>query len=141
MNIEEQITNYINSQSGQKSIEMAELHSYILSLLPGTRLWYDDGRNAENKVVSNPNIGYGFQTLNYANGSSKEFFQIGLSANTTGFSIYILGLKDKSYLASTYGKRLGKATVTGYCIKFKTIRDIQLDVLGEAILYGVKATQ
>ena len=109
--------------------------------MPGTRLWYDDGRNAENKVVSNPNIGYGFQTLNYANGSSKEFFQIGLSANTTGFSIYILGLKDKSYLASSYGKRLGKATVTGYCIKFKTIRDIQLDVLGEAILYGVKATQ
>lgn len=141
MNIEEQITNYINSQSGQKSIEMAELHSYILSLLPGTRLWYDDGRNAENKVVSNPNIGYGLQKLKYANGSSKEFFQIGLSANTTGFSIYILGLKDKSYLASTYGKRLGKATVTGYCIKFKTIRDIQLDVLGEAILYGVKATQ
>jgi hypothetical protein len=141
MNNEEQITNYINSQSGQKSIEMAELHSYILSLLPGTRLWYDDGRNAENKVVSNPNIGYGLQKLKYANGSSKEFFQIGLSANTTGFSIYILGLKDKSYLASTYGKRLGKATVTGYCIKFKTIRDIQLDVLGEAILYGVKATQ
>ena len=41
-------------------------------------------------------------------------FQIGLSANKTGISVYILGIEDKKYLAQTYGKDLGKASVTGY---------------------------
>ncbi len=91
--------------------------------------------------MSNPNIGYGAYTIKYANGTSREFFQVGLSANTTGISVYILGLKDKTYLAQNYGKKLGKASVTGYCIKFKTIKDINLDVLEEAIKDGVEATR
>jgi len=63
-----------------------------------------------------------------------------LSANTTGISVYILGLKDKTYLAQTYGKELGKASVTGYCIKFKNLKDININTLEAAIRYGVKAT-
>jgi len=63
-----------------------------------------------------------------------------LSANTTGISVYILGLEDKTYLAKTYGKILGKASVTGYCIKFKALKDINIDILASAIQYGVEAT-
>ncbi|HTB86755.1 MAG TPA: hypothetical protein VK743_02315, partial [Steroidobacteraceae bacterium] len=62
------------------------------------------------------------------------------SANKTGISVYILGIKDKSYLARTYGKTLGKATVSGYCIKFKTLTGINVDVLQAAIRYGAEAT-
>ena len=97
--------------------------------------------NRENKIVSNPNIGYGLQTMKYAGGKTKEFYQIGLSANTTGISVYILGLEDKSYLSKTYGKDLGKASITGYCIKFKTLKDINIEVLKEAIQYGVNETK
>jgi hypothetical protein len=61
-----------------------------------------------------------------------------LSGNTTGISIYILGIKDKSYLARTHAKKLGKATVTGYCIRFKTINDINLESLEAAIKDGIK---
>jgi hypothetical protein len=57
-----------------------------------------------------------------------------LSANTTGISVYILGIKDKKYLAETYGKKLGKASVTGYCIKFKTLKDINIETLKAAIV-------
>jgi hypothetical protein len=64
-----------------------------------------------------------------------------MSANTTGISIYVLGLEDKKYLANTYGNRLGKASVTGYCIKFKKLKDINVDVLVEAIRYGVEQTR
>lgn len=95
-----------------------------------------DGKNSDGKTVSNPNIGYGFQTIPYADGSSREFYQIGLSANTAGISVYILGIKDKSYLSQTYGKTIGKASVTGYCIKFKALRDIDINVLGNAIRDG-----
>jgi hypothetical protein len=77
-------------------------------------------------------------TIQYADGTSKEFYQIGMSANTTGISVYILGIKDKTYLAQTYGKKLGKASVSGYCIKFKALKDINIDVLEAAVRYGAQ---
>src|SRR5450432_2575196 len=137
MNVQEQIKKYITSQPESKRSDMQELHGFILQVLPGCKLWFLDGKNGENKTVSNPNIGYGLYTIKYADGSTKEFFQIGLSANKTGISVYILGLKDKTYLAKTYGKTLGKASVSGYCIKFKSLKDIHIDILGAAIRYGV----
>jgi hypothetical protein len=133
MNIEEQIKAYITSQPEPKRSDMQELHRFILQVLPGSKLWFLDGKNSENKTVSNPNIGYGLQTIKYADGTTREFYQIGLSANTTGISVYILGIKDKKYLAETFGKNLGKASVSGYCIKFKTLKDINIDVLEAAI--------
>lgn len=140
MTVLEEIENNITSQPEQKRSDMQTLHMRILQTLPGCKLWFDDGKNAENKTVNNPTIGYGLQTIKYADGSTKEFFQIGMSANKTGISIYILGLKDKTYLAQTYGNELGKASVTGYCIKFNKLKDIDLDVLESAIQHGVEAT-
>src|SRR3954465_15821224 len=119
MNIQEQIKKYISIQPEPKRNDMQALQGIILQLMPGCKLWFMDGKDSEDKTVSNPNIGYGFQTLKYADGKTREFYQIGLSANKTGISVYILGIKDKKYLAKTYGKKLGKASVTGYCIKFK----------------------
>ncbi|MEO7211348.1 MAG: DUF1801 domain-containing protein [Mucilaginibacter sp.] len=140
MDVQEQIAEYINSQPQPKRSDMETLHKHILQTLPGCKLWFLDGKNEEGKVVSNPNIGYGFYTMKYTNGTTREFYQIGLSANTTGISVYILGIEDKTYLAQTYGKTLGKASVTGYCIKFKALKDINLDVLEAAIRYGVEVT-
>jgi len=140
MNVEEQIKAYITGQPEPKRSDMQELYTRILGVLPGCKLWFDDGKNSENKTVSNPNIGYGLYTIKYADGKTRDFFQIGLSANTTGISVYILGLKDKTYLAQTYGKEIGKASVTGYCIRFKTLKDIHVNILEAAIRYGVDAT-
>ena len=139
MNVEEQIKKYINGQPEPKRSDMHELHRIILQIMPASKLWFLDGKNSENKTVSNPNIGYGLQTMKYADGTTREFYQIGLSANTTGISVYILGIKDKKYLAQTYGKKLGKASVSGYCIKFKTLKDINIDILEAAIRYRVEA--
>jgi Domain of unknown function (DU1801) len=140
MNVKEEIKKYITSQPEPKRDEMQELHKHILQVLPKCKLWFLDGKDSKGKTVSNPNIGYGSYSIKYADGTTREFYQIGLSANTTGISVYILGIKDKKYLAQTYGKKLGKASVTGYCIKFKTIKDINIDILEEAVRYGVKAT-
>ncbi|UKB80608.1 DUF1801 domain-containing protein [Chryseobacterium sp. MEBOG07] len=139
MTIQEQIQDYINSQPELKRNDMLELHSIILEINPACQLWFLDGKNSENKTVSNPNIGYGLYTLNYAGGKTRDFYQIGMSANTTGISVYIMNIKDKTYLAKTYGERIGKASVTGYCIKFKTLKDINIEILKAAILDGIKA--
>jgi hypothetical protein len=140
MNVQAQIKEYITSQAEPKRSDMQDLHEHILQLLPKCKLWFLDGKDDKGKTVSNPNIGYGLQTINYADGKSREFYQIGLSANTSGISVYILGISDKTYLAKTYGEKLGKASVTGYCIKFKSLKDIKLEILEAAIRDGFEAT-
>ena len=140
MNVQEQIKKYIATQPEPKRSEMQQLQAIILALMPTCKLWFLDGRDEKGKIVSNPNIGYGSQTMQYANGKTKEFYQIGMSANTTGISVYIMGIDDKKYLAQAFGQKLGKASVTGYCIKFKTMTDINIDVLKAAIQYGIEQT-
>ena len=139
MNVQEQIKNYITSQPEPKRSDMQSLHRIILELMPACKLWFLDGKDDKGKTVSNPNIGYGSYTIKYADGTSREFYQIGLSPNTTGISVYILGIKDKKYLAQTFGKKIGKASVSGYCIKFKALKDINIDILQAAIQYRVEA--
>src|SRR6187551_1085486 len=140
MNVQGQIKTYITSQPEPKRSDMQALHGIILEVMPACKLWFLDGKDSENKTVSNPNIGYGVQSIKYADGKTREFYQIGLSANTTGISVYIMGIKDKTYLAKTFGKKLGKASVTGYCIKFKTLKDINTDILQAAIRHGIEQT-
>ncbi|MEO6671047.1 MAG: DUF1801 domain-containing protein [Ferruginibacter sp.] len=136
MKINDEIQNYLASQPDPKRSELEKLHRSILKEKPKCRLWFLDGKNAEGKIVSNPNIGYGLLTMKYTDGKTREFYQIGLSANSTGISVYIMGIEDKTYLIKTYSKELGKATVTGYCIKFKRLSDINMDVLAEVIRFG-----
>src|SRR6478672_10932716 len=112
MNVEKQIKEYIAGQPEPKRSEMQQLHQIVLALMPTSKLWFLDGKDEKGKTVSNPNIGYGSQAIRYADGKTKEFYQIGISANTTGISVYIMGIDDKKYLAETYGGKLGKTSVT-----------------------------
>lgn len=141
MNVQEQIEMHISSQPEPKRSDMLELHRLILQVMPECKLWFDEGKNSENKTISNPTIGYGLYTIKYANGRTREFFQIGMSANTTGISVYILGINEKTYLAQTFGEKLGKAKVTGYCIRFKALKDINIDTLEAAIRYGIMTSK
>lgn len=136
MGVMEEITKYIASQPEPKRGEMQTLHDSILKISPGCKLWFLDGKDDKGKVVSNPNVGYGNYAMRLAGGKTREFYQVGLTANTTGISIYIMGIEDKKYLAEAFGETLGKAKVTGYCIRFKTLKDINADVLESAIRFG-----
>jgi Domain of unknown function (DU1801) len=139
MTTQAQIKTYIASQPEPKRSDLQTLHRLILKASPKSKLWFSDGKDSKGRTVSNPTIGYGFYTIQYADGKTRDFFQIGLSANATGISLYILGLQDKKYLAKTYAKKLGKATVTGYCIRFKSLKDIHLASLQAAIRDGFAA--
>ena len=140
MSVHTQINDYLAAQPERKRADMHALHGMMSRLMPDARLWFLDGKDERGRTVSNPNIGYGLLTRVYADGRTQEFYQVGLSANTTGISVYIMGLDDKTYLARTYGETLGKAKVTGYCIKFRTLHDIDLDVLEAAIRDGIART-
>ena len=139
MHVQEQIKEYIAGQPEPKRSDIQELHRLTRRVAPGCKLWFLDGKDAKGKTVSNPNIGYGAYTIKYADGKAREFFQIGVSANATGISVYVMGIKDRKYLARTYGKKLGKASVTGYCIRFKSLKDIDIKALEAAIRDGLEA--
>ena len=140
MKIQEQIKDYIASQPDSKRSDIETLHKRILKAFPKGKLWFLDGKDEKGKIVTNPNIGYGLLNIKYADGKTKEFYQVGISGNSTGISVYIMGIEDKKYLSETYGKTIGKASITGYCIKFKSLKDINIDILENAILDGVKQT-
>ena len=132
-----QIAEHIASLPDAKQIEVQQLHDHMLSHFAKTKLWFLDGKDASGKVVTNPNIGYGSYTMHLAGGKTREFYRVGISANTGGISVYIMGHKDKNHLKEKYADSIGKATVTGYCIKFKKLNDIQLDVLTDAMKEGM----
>lgn len=104
---------------------------------PSAKLWFDTGVNEQGKVVCNPTIGYGSLHLVYTKGNAKEFFQVGISTNTTGISIYIMGLNDKKILAEKFSGRIGKASVTGYCIKFKSLQEVNREVIQEVLQFAL----
>ncbi|GAA2152752.1 hypothetical protein FHX52_0822 [Humibacillus xanthopallidus] len=137
MDIPERVEAYLASQPEPKQTDLRQLHSLVLAEFPDAKLWFTDGTNDDGKVVANPNIGYGVYTITYADRSAREFYRIGLSANTTGISVYVLGLEDKTYLARTYGASIGRASITGYCIKFTRLSVINTDVLLAAIRHGM----
>ena len=141
MTVDNQIKKYLASIPEPKQSDMRTLHGSILGMNPGCKLWFLDGTDESGKVVSNPNIGFGTLSKKYADGKIKEFYQVGISANTTGLSVYIMGIDDKNYLKRNYADVIGKANVTGYCIKFKALKDIDLDTLKKAIQDGIEQTR
>lgn len=132
--VETRIAAYLAGLPGTRQADLRALHARVQALLPGAPLWFLDGRNAEGKVVSNPNIGYGTFQKTYAGGTSRPFYKVGISANSSGLSVYLMTIGDRAYLARTYGASVGKAVVTGYCIKFRSLGNVDLPTLDTAIL-------
>ncbi|MFM9840831.1 MAG: DUF1801 domain-containing protein [Cyclobacteriaceae bacterium] len=111
MEIKSQIKELIKSQSEPKQSEMQELHNLILQLMPNCKQWYFDGKNEDGKQVAHPTIGYGEYIITYKDGTTREFFRVGLLANPTGLAVHIMGLEGKKFLLDTYGKTIGKAKI------------------------------
>jgi len=135
------IHSYLSTLPESKKSEMEELHKRILTLFPGCKLWFMDGKNNENKIVTNPNIGYGEYTITYADGKARPFYKIGISSTSKGISVYLMGIENKNFLKESVGSRLGKAKISGYCISFKSLNEINLDVLDETILHVISGSQ
>lgn len=74
MKVEEEIDQFIGSLALSKRSDFLSLHKFMLSIMPGTKLGFLNGKNSENKLVSNPNIGYGYQTIKYADGKTRDFY-------------------------------------------------------------------
>jgi hypothetical protein len=139
--MKEQIQQYIDSLEPAKGKELSWLHQRIMEILPNERLWFFDGKDEDGKVVSNPNIGYGQMNLPTVKDKNREFYQIGISANSSGISVYVMGLESKDYLKEQYATTIGKAQLSAYCIKFKKLGDIDISILERAIREGYELSK
>ena len=84
--------------------------------------------------------GDGSYQHHFAKGKTAPMFQIGLTAKTNGISIHIMGIRQKLDLPNLIFPQIGKANVSSYCIQFKRVQDINLDVLKTAIVKGVEVS-
>jgi hypothetical protein len=72
----------------------------------------------------------GYANVSYERpGGAVEWFMVGLAPQKSSISVYVNAVDDDGYLVEQYADRLGKARVGKAAINFKTVADINLDVL------------
>jgi hypothetical protein len=59
MGVDAQIETYIAGLPRPKGGELRALHQRVLVIAPDAKRWFLDGKNDGERVVANPNIGYG----------------------------------------------------------------------------------
>ena len=129
---------YIAGQPTGMRDDLLALQRLVARLAPDCTVWFLDGKDEHGKTVTNPSIGFGERRLPLAKGRSRPFYRVGFSANSSGISVYIMGLTDKTHLPRTYSDTIGKAKVTGYCITFRHLADVDITVLEAAIRDGLE---
>jgi hypothetical protein len=78
-------------------------------------------------------IGYGDFSSTDSKGKTVDWFKVGLAAQKNYLSIYVNAADTDGYLVKKYENRLGKVKVGSASIGFKSVGDIDLDVLRELI--------
>lgn len=78
-------------------------------------------------------IGYGTYRYRYASGKEGDWSLVALASQKNYISIYICSVENGKYIAEEYKDQLPKASIGKSCIRFKTLKDIDLSVLTEII--------
>lgn len=128
---------FLQQLATPKQQDLRDMLQMVQTQFPNLQPMFFDGKNKEGKVVTNPSIGFGSYLHRYADGREENMYRLGFSANTKGISIYLLGLPDRKILIEKFADRIGKAKVTGYCIQFRQLKDLNESVLKEIIEFGL----
>lgn len=78
-------------------------------------------------------IGYGDYSYQRSDGTTVEWFMVGLTAQKNYVSIYVNATDRDGYITQRWAERLGKAKIGASSVSFKSIEEIDLDALSEMI--------
>lgn len=120
------------------SIELLTTVQWIAKHFPLLETSFFDGKNASGKIVTNPTYGFGKLVQSNVNRGNPTF-QLGVSANSAGITLSFIGIRNHINL-SELCHGIGNASITKYCIKFKSFNDLDEIVLLEAIKTIVNIT-
>lgn len=83
-------------------------------------------------------VGYGRYHYEYESGRSGDFLMTGFSPRKSNLSVYIMpGYQD----LGSYLERLGKHKTGAACLYINKLDDIDMAVLKEVVLFGIKDLQ
>jgi len=82
-------------------------------------------------------LGYGDLSYRNASGKDVEWFLIGLANQKDYVSIYVNAVRDRRYLPEVYGPRLGRVKIGKAAVSFRSLEDLDHDVLGEMFAEAV----
>ncbi len=74
-------------------------------------------------------IGYGDLYQPRPKGEVVHWFVVGLALQKSHISLYVNAVQDGKYLGQAFGKRLGKVKLGSASITFKTLADLDVDVV------------
>ena len=129
--VETQPAEYLASLPADVGADMTALHERIKASLPrhGCCLWAGVFWGGSEQTI----IGYGDMSYVRSDKKRVEWFLVGLARQKNYYSVYVNAADGRRYLAEAYADRLGKAKVGKSSITFRTLADVDLDVLSELI--------
>ena len=74
-------------------------------------------------------IGYGDYSYQRSTGDTVEWFIVGLAQQKHYISVYVNAFDEDGYLVEKYADRLGKAKIGASSISFRSLDDIDVEVL------------
>lgn len=86
-------------------------------------------------------IGYGNIVQPRPRGQDVEWFAVGLAVQKRHFSVYVNAAEDGEYLGHRYADRLGKVELGAASIGFRSMDDVDLDVLAELACHADRLTR
>ncbi len=111
--------------------ELEETIEWISTHYPELKKSFFDGKDSYGKVVTNPTYGFGTLTLPNSKGEIDSF-QIGVSLNSRGITISLIGIRNKLDL-NQLSLGLGAVKITKYCIQFKSFKALNHEILRKVI--------
>jgi len=122
---------YIASLPAEKRPDVEKLDEVISTIMKGEVKVMWEGifwGGSQQKI-----IGYGELIYHRSTGEPVEWFTVGLALQKNYITVFVNAVDNKEYVAEKYKKDLGKAKVGKSSISFKSLSDVNLDVLSEVI--------
>ena len=122
---------YISTLDEKDRMVMQSVDRLITDTMPNRQrvLWHGIFWGGSEQTI----IGYGDIRQPRGRGDDVEWFLVGLAKQKSYYSVYVNAATDGKYLGQQYADRLGKVKLGSASIGFRSIDDVNLDVLAELL--------
>lgn len=113
---------YVEALKEPRKSDVAKLDKLVRKVAPKLKPFIHSGM-----------LAYGPFHFRYASGREGDWFKIGIASNASYISFYACAADARGYVAERFKKDLPKAKIGKSCVRFKTLEDLDLDVLAKLI--------
>lgn len=128
---EESVDTWLETLEDERAVEIRQLDALISDVFADDSrvLWVGKFWGGTDQTI----IGYGDLVQPRSKGEDVHWFVVGFALQKANISIYVNAVKDGKYLGQAYGKSLGKVKLGSASIGFKTLADLDLDLLRQML--------